>query len=171
MKLIYDQDINKQSYIENNCKILNNIILNKIFKSKINKLKYKKFNFFKKKIKNIYLLDRNNLNNIHFVYYICKKFNFSDYKIFKSLNKFRGLKFRKQIIYNRRNLKIINDSKSTSFSSTNGLLSTYKNIHWIVGGKFIMGDKFILNKKYYKNIKAYIIGKIKFFFKINLKIK
>ncbi len=171
LKLIYDQDINKQSYIENNCKILNNIILNKIFKSKLNKLKYNKFNFFKKKIKNIYLLDRNNLNNIHFVYYICKKFNFSDYKIFKSLNKFRGLKFRKQIIYNRRNLKIINDSKSTSFSSTNGLLSTYKNIHWIVGGKFKKGDKFILNKKYYKNIKAYIIGKNKIFFQNQFKNK
>ena len=58
-------------------------------------------------------------------------------------------------------LTIINDSKSTTFSSTNGLLSTYQNIYWIVGGLFKKGDKFILEKKYYKNICAYIIGKNK----------
>ena len=56
--------------------------------------------------------------------------------IFKSLNLFKGLKFRKQIIFDKWDLKIINDSKSTSFSSTSGLLSTYTNIYWIVGGKF-----------------------------------
>ena len=74
----------------------------------------------------------NNLNNIHYVYKICKKFKFVDTKIFQPLNKFKTLKFRKQIIYNKKNLKIINDSKSTSFSSTIGLLKTYKNIYWIV---------------------------------------
>ena len=61
-------------------------------------------------------------------------------------------------------MKIINDSKSTSFSSTNGLLKTYRNIYWIVGGLFKKGDKFILEKKYYKNINAYIIGLNKDYF-------
>ena len=72
-----------------------------------------------------------------------------------------------------KNLKIINDSKSTSFSSTVGLLSTYKNIYWIVGGKFKKGDKLILNKKYYKNIRAYLIGldKRKFLYQLKNKIK
>ena len=69
------------------------------------------------------------------------------------------------------NLKIINDSKSTSFSSTNGLLSTYKNIYWIVGGMFKKGDKFVIKKKYYKNVKAYIIGLNKKILLINLKIR
>ena len=70
---------------------------------------------------------------------------------------------------------IINDSKSTSFSSTVGLLSSYKNIFWIVGGKYKIGDNFNLDKKYYKNIYAYIIGLNKNFFikqfrnKINFK--
>ena len=117
-------------------------------------------------------MDKNNLNNIHFIYTISKIFKISNNIIFKSLNLFKGLKFRKQIIYDKLNLKIINDSKSTSFSSTSGLLSTYTNIYWIVGGKFKKGDKFILEKKYYKNIKAYIIGLNKnYFIKINLKIK
>ena len=41
-----------------------------------------------------------------------------------------------------------------AFPQRSGLLSTYTNIYWIVGGKFKKGDKFILEKKYYKNIKS-----------------
>ena len=164
LKLIYNQEKNKQSYIEKNNRILTKNIKNRKIKSKINKVTYNKKDFFKKKIKNLYLLDENNLNNIHFVYLICKKFKLSDYKIFRSLNIFKGLKYRKEIIYNKKKLKIINDSKSTSFSSTVGLLSSYKNIYWIVGGLNKKGDKFILPKKYYKNIFAYIIGLNKNYF-------
>ena len=106
---------------------------------------------------------------------ISKSFKISDHIIFKSLNIFKGLKFRKQILLDKPELKIINDSKSTSFSSTSGLLSTYKNIYWIVGGMFKKGDKFSLKRKYHKNIKAYIIGLNKKYFinqfknKINFK--
>jgi len=164
LKLIFNQNKSNNSYIENENLIINKHISKKNIKSKLNKLNYNKQTFFKKKINNEYLLDKNNLNNIHFVYSICKKFKFSDSKIFKSLNKFSGLKYRKQIIYNKKNLIIINDSKSTSFSSTTGLLSTYKNIYWIVGGLFKKGDKFKLEKKYYKNITAYVIGLNKKYF-------
>ena len=73
-------------------------------------------------------------NYIHFIYKISKIFRIPENRIFRSINLFKGLKFRKQIVYNKFNLKIINDSKSTTFSSTNGLLSTYQNIYWIVGG-------------------------------------
>ena len=171
VKLIRDQKKNKLSFIEKDSFIINNQIQKKKIKSKIIKLTYNKVNYFKKKIRNDYLLDNNNLNNIHFVYNISKIFKISDYTIFKSLNLFKGLKFRKQIIFKKLNLKIINDSKSTSFSSTSGLLSTYKNIYWIVGGMFKKGDKFILKKKYHKNIKAYIIGLNKKFFENQFKNK
>ncbi len=171
LKLIYDQEKNKQSYIEKNNPILNNVISTKNIKSKLNKLIYNKDKFFKRKIKNTYLLDKNNLKNIHFVYFISKKFKFSDFQIFNLLNKFEGLKYRKQIIYQDKNLKIINDSKSTSFSSTTGLLSTYENIYWIVGGLFKKGDRFDLNKKYYKNITAYIVGSNKNYFQKQFKNK
>ena len=171
VKLILDQEINKLAFIEKNSKIINNQIKKKKIKSKVIKLTYNKVNHFKKKIKNNYLLDKNNLNNVHFVYKISKIFKISDHIIFKSLNLFKGLKFRKQIVFDRPELKIINDSKSTSFSSTNGLLSTYKNIYWIVGGMFKKGDKFDLNRKYYKNIKAYIIGQDKKYFIDQLKYK
>ncbi len=110
------------------------------------------------------MLDKNNLNNIHFVYSICKKFCIPNSRIFSSLNKFRGLKFRKQIIYKKNNLTVINDSKSTTFSSTTGLLYSYKNIFWIVGGQFKKGDKFNIKSKCYKNVKAYIVGLNKKYF-------
>ena len=96
------------------------------------------------------MIDNNNLNNIHFVYNISKILKISDYIIFKSLNLFKGLKFRKQIIFNNPKLRIINDSKSTSFSSTSGLLSTYQNIYWIVGGMFKKGDQFVLKENIIK---------------------
>ena len=158
VKLICDQKKNKIALVEKDSLIINNLIKKRKIKSRIIKLTYDKKNYFKKKIHNNYLLDKNNLNNIHFVYKISKIFNISNHIIFKSLNLFQGLKFRKQIIFNKPELKIINDSKSTSFSSTNRLLLTYKNIYWIVGGILKKGDKFIIKKKYHKNIKAYIIG-------------
>ncbi len=175
VKLIHDQQKDKLSFIEKDNVIINKQLQKKEIKSKIVKLTYEKVKFFVKKINNNYLLDKNNLNNIHFVYAISKSFKISDHIIFKSLNIFNGLKFRKQILLDKPELKIINDSKSTSFSSTSGLLSTYKNIYWIVGGMFKKGDKFSLKRKYHKNIKAYIIGLNKKYFinqfkdKINFK--
>mgnify|MGYP001422833168 FL=1 len=171
LKLIYNQDRYTHSFIEKNNKLINKYILNKNIKSNVNRLKFNKENFFKRKINNVYLHDKNNFKNIHFVYAISKKFYISDIKIFKALNKFKGLDFRKQIIYNENNLKIINDSKSTSFSSTSALLDNNENIHWIVGGMYKKGDILKLSKKYYKNIFAYIIGTSKKFFIKQLKNK
>ena len=68
-------------------------------------------------------------------------------------------------------MTIINDSKSTSFSSSVGILKINSNIHWLLGGIPKKGDKFNLSKKYFKNIKAYIYGKDKKFFNKNLKNK
>ena len=68
-------------------------------------------------------------------------------------------------------MTIINDSKSTSFSSSINLLKSYKNIFWIIGGLSKKNDKFELPKKYFKNINCYIYGKDKKFFINNLKGK
>ncbi len=171
LKLIFDQEKKNKSYIEKNNPIINKHIIKKKIKSNITKVNYNKASFFKKNISNFYLLDKNNLNNIHFIYSICKAFRISDNKIFNRLNKFKGLKFRKQIIYKKNNLIIINDSKSTTFSSTKALLSSYKNIFWIVGGRYKKGDKFNLDKKYFKNVKAYIIGSNKKYFTDQFKSK
>ena len=66
---------------------------------------------------------------------------------------------------------IINDSKSTSFSSSISILKTDSNIFWLVGGIPKKGDKFTLPKRYFKNIKAFVYGKNKNFFIKTLKNK
>ncbi|MEK9801752.1 MAG: UDP-N-acetylmuramoyl-L-alanine--D-glutamate ligase, partial [Alphaproteobacteria bacterium] len=80
-------------------------------------------------------------------------------KLLESVNKFKGLNYRQKIIYNKNKLIIINDSKSTSYSSSKELLEMYKNIHWLIGGIPKKDDKISLSKKYLRNIKIYVFGK------------
>ena len=68
-------------------------------------------------------------------------------------------------------LKIINDSKSTSFSSSIGVLKANQNIYWLLGGIYKKGDKLNLSKKYCNNVKAFIYGKNKKFFNKALRNK
>ena len=77
--------------------------------------------------------------------------------------------YRQQIIYNSKKLLIINDSKSTSFSSTIPLLESYQNIYWILGGLPKKNDQFNLKGINRRVKKAYIIGKHQNHFKKQLK--
>ena len=67
--------------------------------------------------------------------------------LIKTLNRFKGLKYRQQIIYEKKNLTIINDSKSTSFASSENLLKSLNKVYWILGGIPKKNDKFKLTKK------------------------
>ncbi len=116
-------------------------------------------NFVLKKITNKYFFSRSNQANLAFVLEMVKKFNVKQNEILKSINKFKGLNYRQKIIYNKKKLVIINDSKSTSYSSSKELLEMYENIHWLIGGIPKKNDKLLLSKKYFKNIKIYIFGK------------
>ena len=165
-KLVLNQDKNFYAFIENNqylneeikkCKIKSNII-------KINQ-NHKKI---KKLISNSYFDNINNLNNLSFILVFAKVYKLNKSKLLKTVNSFKGLDFRQQVIYKNNFVTIINDSKSTSFSSSTNLLKSYKNIFWIVGGLAKKGDKFELPSKYYKNIKCYIFGKDKELFKRKL---
>ena len=91
--------------------------------------------------------------------------------MFKSIKQFKGLKYRQQIIFKKKNLTVINDSKSTSFSSTTGILRAKSNIFWIIGGVSKKGDRLKLKKKDLKNVKAFVFGKHKRFFNQELKYK
>ena len=102
---------------------------------------------------------------------ISKKFHIKKELLIKTIQKFKGLKYRQQIIFRKKNLTIINDSKSTSFSSSISLLKENKNIFWLLGGIYKKGDKLELSKKYFKNIKAFIYGKDKKIFSKKLKDK
>ena len=116
------------------------------------------------RIKNQYFLTEGNKENLKFVLEVANILKLKKNILFRTLEKFKGLNFRQQIIYNSNRLTIINDSKATSFSSSVSLLSSLSNVYWIVGGLAKKGDKLLLNKRNNKNIKAYIFGKDKIFF-------
>ena len=166
--LIKSQKKNSFAFIEKNNNFLKEELKKNKINSKIIKVNLKISNKIKKKIKNPYFENKNNLNNLKFVLEISKKLKLKNQKVFKVVNSFKELNFRQQILYKNKKLLIINDSKSTNFSSSINLLESYKNIYWLVGGRFKKGDNFVLNKKYYKNINAYIFGKRKIFFVKNL---
>ncbi len=166
--LIKSQKKNSFAFIEKNNNFLKEELKKNKINSKIIKVNLKISNKIKKKIKNSYFENKNNLNNLKFVLEISKKLKLKNQKVFKVVNSFKELNFRQQILYKNKKLLIINNSKSTNFSSSINLLESYKNIYWLVGGRFKKGDNFVLNKKYYKNINAYIFGKNKKFFLNNL---
>tara|TARA_Y100000389_G_scaffold57226_1_gene53210 strand:- start:1079 stop:1858 length:780 start_codon:yes stop_codon:yes gene_type:complete len=116
------------------------------------------------RIKNQYFLTEGNKENLKFVLVVADILKLKKDILFRTLEKFKGLNFRQQIIHNSNRLTVINDSKATSFSSSVSLLSSLSNVYWIVGGLAKKGDKLLLSKRNNKNIKAYIFGKDKIFF-------
>ncbi len=148
----------------------NNLVIKKYLKKKVNAKIYNvksrlPKNYFKL-LKNNYFKSYNNQQNLSFILKICEKLRIKKKIIFKVVNDFKPLKYRQEIIYETNKIKIINDSKSTSFSSSLNLLDSLNNIYWIIGGLPKKGDKLNLTKE--KNIlRAYIYGSKRSFF-INL---
>ncbi len=158
-KIIKSQTSKDYSFIDSKSNLLNFLIKKYKIRSNIIRVDHSKYKKFFSKINNIYFNNFSNQKNLCFVINIAKKLKLNSKSVINVANKFKGLNFRQQIIYKSKKLLIINDSKSTSFSSTVPLLESFKNIYWILGGLTKKGDKFKLNKKYFLNIKAYIYGK------------
>jgi len=121
------------------------------------------------KINNPYFMTQGNKENLAFIFELVKILKIKKTNLFKVLKRFKGLRYRQQIIFRSNNLTIINDSKSTSFSSSASILKKIKNVYWIVGGLAKKGDKFLIPKINCKNSKAYIFGRDKGFFMKKLK--
>ena len=151
--------------------IINKELRSNSLNCKIIKVDTKKINKLLKNIENKYFLTETNKENFSFAFEISKKFNLKYGLIKKTIQKFNGLKYRQQVIFKKKYLTIINDSKSTSFSSSMGLLKSNQNIYWLLGGICKKGDKFDLPRKYFKNIKAFVYGKNKKFFNKKLQGK
>ena len=126
---------------------------------------------FIKKIDNYYFDTDGNRENLTFVLKVSKLLKLKNNLLLKTLKNFKGLSFRQEIIHNSKFLKVINDSKATSFSSSERLLKSLKNIYWIIGGLPKKRDKFLLKKNDCKKIKLYIFGKNQKFFINQLKNK
>ena len=170
-KLLKSQTKGSYAFLKKDDLLIKKQIKSNKFNSKIIKVDTEKNIKLLKEINNKYFLTENNRENLNFIIEISKKLKLKKNLLIQTIKKFKGLKYRQQIIYKDFYLTIINDSKSTSFSSSIGLLKENQNIYWLIGGINKKGDKFDLPKKYYENIKAFIFGKNKKFFIKKLKGK
>ena len=170
-KLLKNQSKGNFAFVKKNDFLINKELNSERFNCKIIKINTKKINRLIKNTKNEFFQSETNKENFLFALEISKKFNLKYELIKKTIQKFNGLKYRQQVIFRKKYLTIINDSKSTSFSSSIGVLKSNLNIYWILGGIYKKGDKFDLPRKYFKNIKAFIYGKNKKFFNKKLKGK
>ena len=170
-KLLKRQSKGCFAFVKKDDFLINKELKSSRYKNKIIKVNIKKINKFLKDVENKHFWNETNKENLSFVFELSKKLNLK-YDLMKNvIKKFKGLKYRQQIIFKKKYLTIINDSKSTSFSSSIGVLKSNYNIYWLLGGIFKKGDKFNLPKKYFKNIKAFIYGKNQKFFNQKLKGK
>ena len=158
LKCVTKQNENDIAIIPNT-NLLKNLLKTKSTKSKIIFLSKNKNANLKNKLSNKNFTNSANFQNLNFLFELSKYMKLNLKIVLKTVNKFKPLKFRQEVIYDSRYLKIINDSKSTTLSSTIPFLETNDKIFWIMGGLFKKGDKFNLNKKYYKNLEVYIYGK------------
>ena len=160
-KLVTNQTNKDVAFLNTKNLHINKVIKNKKLFCKIVKVNKKVTEKFLKKINNPYFLTDGNKENLSFVIEIIKKLNIKNNDLIKTLKKFKGLKYRQQIIYRSKNLTIINDSKATSYSSSISILKSLSDVYWIVGGLAKKKDKFLLSKNDCKTFKAYIFGQNK----------
>ena len=170
-KLLKNQFRGNFAFVKKDDLLINKQLKANKFDSTIIKVDTNENNSLFRNINNKYFLTETNKENLLFVLAISKKFNLKKNLLIKTIQNFNGLKYRQQIILKKRNLTVINDSKSTSFSSSIGLLKTNQNIYWLLGGIYKKGDKLTLSKKYFDNIKAFIYGQNQKFFNRKLKGK
>ncbi len=170
-KLIENQNKNSLALInKNDAQIISKIKKIK-YESKLIKVNTKIKDNIIVEFKNENFLTTSNIENLSFVISLCKILKIKKKNLIKTVRNFRGLKYRQQIIFKNKDLLIINDSKSTSYSSSIEILKDKNNIYWLIGGVPKKGDKFNLPKNYCKNIKGYIFGRNQRKFLLDLKKK
>ena len=157
-KLLDSQNNKSFAFVKKNDRLINQKIRKNKFKSKIYKVDTLNMNKLSNQLNNKYFISDGNKENLSFILKIASKLKLNKTKLFKKLNNFKGLKYRQQIIFNNKNLTIINDSKSTSFASSENILKNFNDIYWILGGIPKKGDKFKLSKKKCRNFKVFTFG-------------
>jgi len=157
-KLLDSQNNKSFAFVKKNDQLINKKIRKNKFKPKIYKVDTLKMNKLSNQLDNKYFISDGNKENLSFILKIASNLKLNKTKLFKTLNNFKGLKYRQQIIFDNKNLTIINDSKSTSFASSESILKNFNDIYWILGGIPKKGDKFKLSKKKCRNFKVFIFG-------------
>ena len=170
-KLLDSQSKSCLAFVKKDDLLILRKLKTKKFNCKIVKVNTKKnYNDFLE-VKNKYFLTESNRENLSFIIELAKKLKLKNYLLQKTIKNFKGLKYRQQIILQKKNLTIINDSKSTSFSSSVGMFKKVSNILWLLGGIYKKGDKLELKKKDLSNVTAFIYGENKNLFIKQLRSK
>ena len=157
-KLLDSQNNKSFAFVKKNDRLINQKIRKNKFKPKIYKVDTLNMNKLSNQLNNKYFISDGNKENLSFILKIASNLKLNKTKLFKTLNNFKGLKYRQQIIFDNKNLTIINDSKSTSFASSESILKNFNDIYWILGGIPKKGDKFKLSKKKCRNFKVFTFG-------------
>ncbi len=160
-KLLDSQSKSCLAFVNSDDVLISRKLKTKKFNCKIVKVNTKKnYNDFLE-INNKYFLTESNSENLSFIIVLAKKLKLKNHLLQKTIKNFKGLKYRQQIILQKKNLTIINDSKSTSFSSSVGMFKKASNVLWLLGGIYKKGDKLELKKKELSNVTAFIYGENK----------
>ena len=146
-KLIFSLKKNDYGFIDRSDPIQKKFLKNKKFNCKIINVENKLSEYDNSLLKNEYFRNLNNQQNLSFILKVCNRLRIKKRTVFKVVNNFKALNYRQQIIYDSKRLMIINDSKSTSFSSSINLLNNIDRIFWILGGLPKIGDKLKLKNK------------------------
>ena len=170
-KLVESQTKKDYAFFDKKNKYLKKFLNKKKLNTKIINISKKSYIKEINKIENPYFNTDGNKENLRFILSIANKLKLKKKYLFKTINRFKGLNFRQQIIYNTKNISVINDSKATSFSSSINILKSLGKVYWLVGGIPKSGDNFFMTKKECLNFKAYIYGKNKNYFIKKLKNK
>ena len=157
-KLLKSQIKGSFAYVKKDDDIIDKKIKKGQYKAKIYKVQTSNLNRDFSKINNKYFISDGNKENLSFILKIASKLKLNKKKLIKTINKFNGLNYRQQIIFDKKNLTIINDSKSTSFASSENVLKNLNDAYWILGGIPKKGDKLRLSKIKSKNLKVFIFG-------------
>jgi UDP-N-acetylmuramoylalanine--D-glutamate ligase len=157
-KLLKSQNRGSFAYIKKDDELITKKIKKNKYKAKIYKVQTSNLNKQFDKITNKYFISDGNKENLLFIFKIASKLKLNKNKLIRTINRFKGLDYRQQIIFDKKNLTIINDSKSTSFASSESVLKNLNDAYWILGGIPKKGDKFKLSKTKCKNLKAFIFG-------------
>ena len=157
-KLLKSQKRGSFAFVKKDDELINKKLKRNKYNSKIYRVQTSNLNKAFSKINNKYFISDGNKENLSFIFKIASKLKLNKKKLIKTINKFKGLDYRQQIIFDKKNLTISNDSKSTSFASSESLLKNLNTVYWILGGIPKKGDKFKLSKIKSKNFKVFIFG-------------
>ena len=127
--LLNSQTKQSVAFIKLNDPVINKKLRKKKYKQKIIKINTSTTPKLFEKISNNYFLSFGNRENLIFVLKICQILKLKKEKVIKIINKFKGLKYRQQIVFNDNNLTVINHSKSTSLASSENLLKNFKRYY------------------------------------------